>query len=160
MIARRLLLTTAPIALLAGCANLGKIVDAAPTIASDAQLIADALEAILPTIKTLVGISQKTYDKIAAVVASIKSTASALASSSTASSAASLVSSLVSGVASVVAALGGVAMPSWITVALDAAGALLPILEAAVGIAKAPTAALAPAMPPAEARRILAAVAA
>lgn len=160
MFTRRLLLTTAPIAVLAGCSSVGKIISAAPTIASDAQLIADALEAILPTIRTLSGISQAVYDKVAAVVASIKSTASAIASSGTGSSAASLVSSLVTGVGAVIAALGGIAMPSWVTVALDAAAALLPILKSAVGLATAPTAALAPAMTPAEARRILAAVAA
>lgn len=149
---RRRLLFASALTPLAACAGVS-----VSKVASDVDLIAQAVAAVLPTIQQLVGLKTALSDKIAAIVADIQATASAI-SSATSTDAVTLVSNLGSGIKSIVASLGGVSLPAWVNTVLLAAEALLPAIESAVGITPK-TAAVFVAMTPAQARVILQAAA-
>ena len=116
-----------------GCANANQI---AATVASDASLIATGLQGALANISTL-NISGLTADKMQTIglaLVGLKSVASALALATTTAQAQPLVQQLETDLNAIVGALAALPLPPQISVALQAAAILLPVIEAAVGM--------------------------
>lgn len=139
---RRALFCKAPMVLvpiaLAGCAGIASVVAVAPQIASDAALIADALTAVLPTIRTLTGLAGGALNTVESVIAMIKGTAAQLAGATT-TTATSLVQALGGGVGTIAGLLGGLPLlPGVVSTVISAALGLLPAIEQAVGIVPTP----------------------
>jgi phage-related protein len=132
-----------------GCETVAKL----PQYAQDVETVAAALNAILPAIQTLTGISASVVSKVTSAIATAQSLAAqiAAAAGSGASSVGALVSNF-SGVFSTVASALGFNVPGIVGTVLQAGSALLPIILSAAGIALAGPP---PAMPAAEARAIL-----
>jgi len=163
-VSRRALISMLPPAALVltplgGCAALSEYLTGTniSKVASDVDQIATGVTAVLPTIKALLGIKDDVVAKVTAIVDEIKAVATKI-SGSTSTGTVALVKELGSAVYSISETLGGVALPSWVKKVVEAATALLPTIEAAVGIV-APLGArrFASTMTPDQARAVLAA---
>src|SRR5579859_5007048 len=127
ILTRRALICKAPMVLvglplvLEGCAGLAGAIAVAPQIASDAALIADALSAVLPTIRTLTGLAGGALNTIEAVIAMIKGTAAQIAGATT-TDATSLVQALGGGVGTIAGLLGDLPLlPGVVSTVISAA---------------------------------------
>lgn len=155
LLSRTLLVSPAALALY-GCANANQI---AATVAIDASTIATGLQGALANISTL-NISGLTADKLQTVglaLAGLKSVATALALATTNAQAQPLVQQMETDLNAIVGALAALPLPPQISVALQAAAILLPVIEAAIGMVLPPPTAPATsaAMTPDQARLIL-----
>jgi hypothetical protein len=128
-------------------------------VVDDVNTLAGGVAAILPSLTTITGFAADTVAKVQGYIANIEGVASQVASvaSQGASAVAPLVSNLGSLVSSIYVALGGSSLPSSVSLILQAAQALLPVILTAAGIALAPAAA--PSMSAAQARLVLRAAA-
>ena len=138
---RALLRSTAivPVAVaLDGCAQLQSAFQAVPGLAKDADLIAQAVALILPSIRTLTGLAGGAWNEANKLVATIENTAGQISGASGAALP-SMVQTIGTALAGLAGTLLGVpGLPTIVSTVLGAAGALLPALEQAVGIAQAP----------------------
>ena len=140
-----------------GCANANQV---ASTVASDASLIATGLQGALANIGNL-NISGLTADRIQTIglaLAGLKTVATSLAMATTSAQAQPLVQQLETDLNAIVGALATLPLPPQISVALQAAAILLPVIEAAIGMViptPAPTAPAPQHMTPDQARLIL-----
>ena len=151
---RRLLLmglAALPAATLAGCAS-GPAV--APTTISDVNLIATGLKALMPQLGLVTGLSTTAIDTATQAIVDLQSAADAVATADTIAAAQPLVVRIASDVSAVIGALSAVELPDALNRALQAASVLLPIIEAAVGLAAAVGAGIG-VMTPARARAAL-----
>lgn len=133
MISRRALLSmSAPIVALAFL-PLAACTGFVSKVAKDVDLIAQGVEAVLPTIEKLIDLPAAVKDKVVAIVGEIKSVASNI-SRSVAVGTVDLVKQLGAAVANIANTLGGIKIPSWVSTVIKAAVALIPSIESAVGI--------------------------
>lgn len=154
MLNRRTLLASSAIIPLAGCAGMGT--DASiSAIARDASILASGLMGAIAQLGSLA-----IPATVSAALAGLQSVADALSTVASQSAALPLVQKIESYVNVIVQALASIPLlPAPVTLALQAATILLPIIEAAVGMvlpASSMRAKLAPSnMSPSEARLIL-----
>lgn len=150
---RNLLRFTAlvPVAIgLAACPELSKV-------ASNAQVIADGVSAVLPTIQQVIGIKEDVVRRVTEIVAGIKSAAAAL-EGATGQGAMTLAQQVAVGVGALQKAVSGLTLPSWVSTVIQAAIQLAPVVLQVAGVVLA-----GPAPDPratAQARAILVAAAA
>lgn len=151
---RRLLLlglAALPAATLAGCAS-GPAV--APDTINDINLIATALKALMPQLGQVAGLSAAAMDTATQAIMDIQAAADAVTTADAIAAAQRLVVRIASDVSAVIDALSAAELPDALGRALQAASVLLPIIEAAVGLA-APAGAATGVMTPAQARAAL-----
>lgn len=151
---RRILLAglaALPAASLTGCAS-GPAVT--PSTINDVNLIATALRALMPQLGLVTGLSTTVIDTATQAIVGLQSAADAVATADTLAAARPIVVRIASDVSAVISALSAVELPEALSRALQAAAVLLPIIEAAVGLA-APAGAATSAMTPAQARAAL-----
>lgn len=110
----------------AGCANLSQF-------ASDASTIANGLAGILPTIEGVVGVGTSVAATVNDIVARIQAGATALAGAA-GPGAQTIVQQIGAGISALSTALTGFTLPSWVSTVISAAGALLPVVQGAVGL--------------------------
>ncbi len=133
---RALLRSTAlfPVALAAAsCQTVSDIVAITPKIASYIDTIAKVAAVVTPVILGLTKLSTNVKDTIASALAAIETSASSIASA-TSTTTSGLVAKLTSGVGTIAGLLSGVGVPSVVTTFIQNAVALVPAIEAAVGI--------------------------
>ena len=151
---RRALLSAVAVLPFAGCASFGSGLAA---VQSDAALILNGINAILPAIQSFPGVPSTLGAVVGAYIARAQAALAALRIATTAAGATPSVQSIEAAVNGIVLALGqfGVALPAPFGTYLIAAETLVPIILAAVGVS-APAAAMAGAMTPDQARAVLA----
>jgi hypothetical protein len=157
MITRRSLLrTTALVPLgLAGCAGLIGAIAVAPQVAADVALIASALRVLLPILEAATNLNASARATISSIIDEIAAMSAEVAKASTVDVAKVLIEQLVRGVSTIAALLMGGSFPPIVNAIIADVLALIPAIEAAVGIpVPAPTPAVmgAFAMTPAAAR--------
>lgn len=148
---RRLLLAglaALPAASLVGCVSGPEI---PPAALSDLNLIANALKALMPQLGVVSGLSAAAINTATQAIMDIQTAADAAATADTIVAARPLVIRITTDVNSVVDALSAVSLPEGFTRTLQAASVLVPIIEAAVGLA-IPAGTEAGAMTPPQAR--------
>ena len=132
---RRSLLALAslvPFTFIAGCAVSST--SQLQTVVSDINLIATSLNAALPAFAAISGITPTALAKVQSAVADLVAVASAAGTADTATQMQPLVQRVESDVNSVVSALAGLPLPPQLSVPIEAASVLLPVIEAAVGV--------------------------
>ena len=140
---------------LAACGPTNNVI---ATVSDDAIVIANGLQAILPRLATVAGMSTSTLAIIANAVASLQATAQALKGASSTAQAQGFVQKIETYVNTIVSVLASFNLPPPIGDVLTAADVLLPIIEVAVGLvlpARARYRAMATTMAPDKARTIL-----
>ncbi len=153
---RRAFLASSALAFLAGCtASTTSTAIVTATAAADLKLIADACLPLATAIAGTAGVSPGMVEQINVDVAQLEAAAVAVQPGVAVAIAAPSVSSVASVLSHILAMLSGFALPSNVTAILTAAQTLLPLVEAAVGIAVA-VAARAGTMTPDQARAVLA----
>jgi hypothetical protein len=146
MLNRRTLLRTAALVLpavgLAGCGMTANVPAAVVTAATDAELIAAGLAAIVPGIAGIPTSVNADIASIAAAVqtyaAEVKAMALALAGDVTAAVALPSVKSIETAVNSVLTMVAGLPIPPPYSTYIQEIAVMLPVVEAAVGISGAP----------------------
>lgn len=103
-------------------------------VVSDLQLIAQSLTAALPSFSKIVGIPPATLSKIQDWVAQIVAAAQGVASAASAAAAQPYVQQVESIINAILGALAGLPLPTSVETVLAAVGALLPVIEVAVGL--------------------------
>lgn len=137
MMTRRVLLVSTALVPVAACAQLQPIIDKLPGLAKDAALIAQTVALILPTIRTLTGLSGGAWNEVNKLVAMVETTAGQI-QSAVGAALPQMVQTIGAAVAGLAGTLLGVpGLPTIVSTIIGAAGALLPALEQAVGIAPA-----------------------
>lgn len=127
------------------------------TVAQDVTLIATAFTKVLPNFVSIAGISSATTATVNQAIVDLQAAAAAVSGADTTVSAQPVVARVEADVGAVIAVLAGLPLPGPISTVLEAAAVLLPVIEAAVGIAAA--AGTAPGtLTPAQARAALQAV--
>ena len=119
--------------LLAGC-DLNGALSAAAT---DAQTIAAGLSGAMASLSSLniPGLTPATVTKVQTAIAAIVTVSKSLSGATSTNSAQPLVQQLEGDVNAVVDALAGLSLPAEISLPLQAAAVLLPVIESAVGLA-------------------------
>lgn len=144
-------LAALPAATLAGCAS-GPAV--APATINDINLIATALKSLMPQLGLVAGLSTTAIDIATRAIVDLQSAADAVATADTTAAAQPLVVRIASDMSAIIGALSAAELPEALSRALQAASVLLPIIEAAVGLA-APAGAGIGTMTPVQARAAL-----
>lgn len=108
----------------------------------------------MPQLGLVTGLSTTVIDTATQAIVGLQSAADAVATADTLAAARPIVVRIASDVSAVISALSAVELPEALSRALQAAAVLLPIIEAAVGLA-APAGAATSAMTPAQARAAL-----
>ena len=130
MMNRRTILTTAlmlPIGyVVQGCASI-------PQVVSDANIIADGITAILPTIQALTGLGGGAYQTVLNAVNAIKSAASTLATA-TGQAAITAATAIPTAISTIAAAIANFKVPSWVSTVISAAQTVAPVIIAALGV--------------------------
>jgi hypothetical protein len=103
------------------------------SVTSDADVIAQALAALLPTVATLTGLAGTALKNVQTGIANVQSAAAAL-DSAVSGGAASAAQLLSSGLSAVVTGLSGISVPSWVSTALAMAQTLLPVALQVAGV--------------------------
>lgn len=116
-------------ALLSACnsAQITKVV-------SDADMIAQGVQAILPVVQGVVGVSASTVAVVQGAVQRVQTAANVL-QSAIGSAGQSAASDLAAGVHVLQLATSGLALPGWVPAVLQAAQTLLPLVLSAAGLA-------------------------
>lgn len=122
----------------AGCSAVSPAQDISQAV-SDLQLIAQSFTAALPAFSRIVGINSQSLSQIQSWIANITAAASGIASAANAAAAQPFVQQVESDLNAIVGALSGLPLPAPISTVLAAAGVLLPVVEAAVGLALPPS---------------------
>lgn len=120
---------------LGACQNFSGI---ATQVASDVGLIATAFQAALPNFAKIVGISPTQLATINADVTDLVQVSGEIAKVAGDNQAQPLVQRVEGDVNGIVGVLAGLPLPAPISTALEAAGVLLPVIEAAVGLVVTP----------------------
>jgi hypothetical protein len=123
---------------LAGCSIFsGGLNSGLAQVASDAAIIASGLAGALSNIGALNigGLNADKIQTIGLAIAGLKSVATALANATNQSQAQPLVQQIETDLNAIVGALAGLPLPPQISVALQAAAILLPVIETAVNLA-------------------------
>lgn len=153
---RRALLAASALALMSGCAMSNTSANAVTaTAAADLKLIADACLPLATALADMSGVAPSVVMQINADVAQLEAAAAVVQPGVAVAIAAPSVSTVASTVSSIITMLSGMTLPASITQILTAAQTLLPLVEAAVGIAMA-VAVRTTAMTPDQARGVLA----
>lgn len=145
-------LAALPVAPLVGCVSGAPSVP--PAALSDLNLIADALEALMPQLGLVSGLSAAAINTATQAITDLQAAADAVAAADTIAAARPIVARIASDVSAVIGALSAANLPEALTRALQAASVLLPIIEAAVGLAASAGAGIS-TMTPAQARATL-----
>ncbi len=134
MLRRSFLMTTALVSV-AGCATLSQTFNKnLAQIISDVSLIANGVGSLLPQIAALTGLSAAAITTIQQAITAIKSIADQIKGISSTADAQPLVQRIESYLNTIVGALAVLPLPPPISVILQAATVLLPIVEALVGM--------------------------
>lgn len=157
-ITRRHLLLTTAIVPVAACAQFDAAVQKIPGLASDADLIARGLQTILPTIETLTGLAGGAKAEVIKLIGLAQGAAGQIIGAAGAGTADMVrtIASAVSGIAGFVFGVPG--LPVIVSTVVNAALALVPMIEQEVGISPPPGRRLASTMAPEQGRRTLMAV--
>lgn len=125
-------------AALSGCAAFSTSVNnGLAQVSSDATLIANGLAGALQNISAL-GIPGLTADKVQTIgvaITSLKTVATSLAAATTQAQAQPLVTQIETDLNAIVGAVAGLPLPPQISMPLQAAAILLPVIETAVNLA-------------------------
>lgn len=108
-------------------------------VVSDLQLIAQSFTAALPSFAKIVGINSNTLSQIQNWISQIVAAAQGVASAANGSAAQPFVQQVETDLNAIVGALAGLPLPPPIGTVLAAAGVLLPVIEAAVGLVLPPS---------------------
>jgi hypothetical protein len=147
---RSLLASIAPLATLAvlgGCATTTPTATISNEAVTDLDLIASAFEPLGDAVASMAGATPAVIAKVNTDIAQLEAAASAVAPGVSTAVAQPSVTTVGSAVQSILTALQGLTLPTNIQAVLTAAETLLPLIQAAVGIAVAvgaPTAAMTP----------------
>ncbi len=144
-------LAALPAAPLGGCVSGPAIT---PTAINDIGLIAAALKVLMPQLGLVSGLSTAAIDTATQAIMDLQAAADAAATANTIAAARPVVTRIAADVNAVIGALSAASLPDALTHVLQAASVLLPIVEAAVGLA-APAGAGTGVMTPAQARAAL-----
>ncbi len=109
-----------------GCASVSQIT-------SDANIIADGISAILPTIQSLTGLAGGAYQTVVNAVNAIKSAAATL-SSATGGVAIDAAQAISASIATIASALSNFKVPPWVSTVISAAETVAPIIIQALGV--------------------------
>lgn len=135
---RSLLKTTAlfPVAAVAGCATAGQWLD--PTLAqvvADVKTVAAGVQAILPNVASLAGISQDVVNTVTGIINDVVGVASQVAGAATEAAAKPLVQKLASYISALAAAVGAIpGLPPMVQMVIAAAEVLVPAIAQVLGI--------------------------
>jgi hypothetical protein len=142
----------------AGCATLSQTFSKTlAQIVSDVSLIANGIGSILPQLSALAGLSDSARTTIQAAIAGIKLVADQIKGIASTADGQPLIQQLEGYLNAIISALAMLPLPPQISVILQAAMVLLPILEALVGLLMKPAAnRFGSAMSPDAARLVLA----
>lgn len=102
-------------------------------IVSDADVIANDVTALLPDIKSIVGMTDSTFATISTAVASVKS-GLGVVETAVGAGLTTVQSQVQTGMAAVSAALSGFKVPAWVNTILGAAEAALPFVLKIAGV--------------------------
>jgi len=110
------------------------------TIIADTQLIAGAVQTATSTLSLFPGINPTMVANVNTAVSALQATLAALQTATTATAAQPLIQQVEAAINAIVGAVAGIpGLPLEVTLALDAAIILLPIIEAAVNQIVTPT---------------------
>lgn len=110
------------------------------TIISDVQLIAGGVQSTVSTLAFLPGINPTMLTNVNTALGALQTTLAALQTATTATAAQPLLQQIDAAINAIVGAVAGIpGLPFEVTLALDAASILLPIIEAAVNQVITPT---------------------
>lgn len=152
---RRAFLASSALAFLTGCAASTTSANSVPvTAAADLKLIADACLPLTAAIASMASVPPALVTQINSDVAQLEAAAAAVQPGIAVVVAAPRVSTVASAISSIVTALSVVSLPANVTQILTAVQTLLPLVEAAVGIAVA-LASRTNVMTPEQARTVL-----
>ncbi len=103
------------------------------SVTTDADIIAQALQALLPTVSTLTGLGGTALQNIEKGIAAVQSAAATM-DSAVSGGAATAGQLFASGLSAVVSGLSGISLPSWVSTALSMAQTLLPVALQVAGV--------------------------
>lgn len=103
-------------------------------VLSDADMIAQGVQAILPVVQGVVGVSASTVAAVQGAVQRVQAAANVL-QSAIGSAGQSAANDLAAGVHVLQLATSGLTLPGWVPAALQAAQTLLPLVLSAAGLA-------------------------
>ncbi len=157
MLRRSFLMTTALVPV-AGCATISQTLNKnLAQIISDVSLIANGIGSILPQLSSLVGLSDAARSTIQDAIAGIKLVADQVKGIASTADGQPLIQRLETYLNAIVSALAMLPLPPQISVILQAATVLLPIIETLVGLLIKPSASrFGSSMSPDAARLVLA----